>query len=237
MRIPLAPPSVSSDFVRRVNQVTLPGWPLLLTLATIAALPAASASAQDIDNAVDITRVEEDWRIEIGTLSPDEHAPQIITVMSPLGHLDGPYIVFEINHATYPDFAAGGMQLQKWFHDIRFGYRSFPNNRRLSTPGEVIEFTTRMELVDGDLIFEIRDGSSQTWQSFGGEGHLKARFHRLPITRLNSYRPDVSTENSRVGFASHRVKQLVLKEVRYYSSDSLNARDTTPRVVHQHLIQ
>ena len=192
---------------------------------------ASNASADDTK----IIRVEEDWRVEIGTPSPSEHAPQIVTVMSPLGHLEGPYAIFELNHSTYPDFAGGGMQLQKWFNEANFGYRNFPNYSLLNKSNEVIEFTTRMEITDGDLIFEIRNGTSETWSSFGGQGYLKIRYNYLPVSNLNSYQPEVSTKNSRIGFASHRVKKLMLKEVRRYSSEGLYLRDETDRVVHEHV--
>ncbi len=200
----------------------------LTALLGVAGLPAEAA-------AVDIVRVEEDWRIEVGTPSPSEHAPQIITAMSPLGHLDGPYAIFELNHSTFPDFAGGGMQLQKWYNEANFGYRNFPNYNVLNTQNEIIEFTTRMEVTDGDLTVEIRDGSSQTWNSFGGQGYLKIRYSYLPVSNLNAYRPEVSTKNSRIGFASHRVKKLMLKEVRYYSSEGLQSRDETDRIVHEHV--
>lgn len=199
--------------------------------AFLAAISFASSAAADD---ADVIRVEEDWRIEIGTPSPSEHAPQILTVMSPLGDIEGPHVIFELNHSTFPNFEAGGTQLQKWFHETNLGYRNFPNNNRLEIIDEDIEFTSRMEITDGDLIFEIRDGASQTWNSFGGQGYLKTQFNFLPVTNLNAYRPEVSTENSRIGFASHRVRKLVLKEVRYYSSEGLVNRDETDRVVHEH---
>lgn len=195
-------------------------------LSAISIAPAADAA--------DIVRVEEDWRIEIGTPNPAEEAPQIVTAMSPLGNLDGPYTIFELNYSTYPDFLAGGMQLQKWYHDVNLGYRNFPNYNQLNSDNEVIEFTSTMAITDGDLLFEIRNGTSQTWGSFGGQGYLKTRYYYLPVNNLNAYSPEVSTKHSRIGFASHRVKKLVLKEVRYYSSAGLISTDETDRVVHDY---
>ncbi len=204
---------------------------LIGLLAFLTAISSASvASAADAD----VVRVKEDWRIEIGTPNAAEHAPQILTVMSPAGHIEGPHAIFELNHSTFPAFSPGGTQLQKWFGETNFGYRNFPNYDRLATNDEVIEFTSTMEVTDGDLVFEIRDGTSKTWSSFGGQGYLKTRFNYLPVSNLNDYRPEVSTKNSRIGFASHRVKKLVLKEVRYYSSEGLITRDEADRVVHEH---
>lgn len=221
---------VTVEFVRRSTATLFRRSFALFGLSALLGAFGAAPAAYGTD----IIRVEEDWRIEVGTPSPNEHAPQVVTVMSPLGHLDGPYAIFELNHSTLPDFSAGGMQLQKWYHETNFGYRNFPNGNRLTVENEVIEFTTRMEILDGDLLFEIRDGSSQTWKSFGGQGYLKIRYNFLPVNNLNAYKPDVSTKNSRIGFASHRVRKLVLKEVRYYTSEGLDSRDEADRVVHEH---
>ena len=215
---------LAAAFSRR-SSATI-GLPTFLVVLSFASVTTADDS--------DVVRVEEDWRIEIGTPNSAEHAPQILTVMSPLGHIEGPHVIFELNHSTFPNFAPGGTQIQKWFHETNLGYRNFPNYNRLDTVNETIEFTSKLEVTDGDLIFEIRDGTSATWNSFGGQGYLKTRFNYLPIANLNAYRPEVSTKNSRIGFASHRVKKLVLTEVRYYSSDGLITRDETDRVVHEH---
>ncbi len=218
------PGPLASAFTRRSSAVI--GLPAFLAVFVFASVTTADDP--------DVIRVEEDWRIEIGTPNSSEHAPQILTVMSPLGHIEGPHVIFELNHSTFPDFEAGGTQLQKWFHEVNLGYRNFPNNNRLDRIDEVIDFTSRMEIADGDLNFEIRDGTSATWNCFGGQGYLKTTFRYLPIANLNAYSPEVSTKNSRIGFASHRVRKLVLKEVRYYSSDGLITRDETDRVVHEH---
>ena len=126
------------------------------------------------------------------------------------------------------------MQLQRWHGETNLDFRNFPSSNRLATENEVIEFTTVMEITDDDVVIEIRNGISKTWSSFGGQGYLKVRFTNLSLGNLNAYQPDLSVKNSRVGFASHRVKKLVLKEVRRYSSEELESREETDRIVHQH---
>lgn len=182
----------------------------------------------------DVIRVEEDWRVEIGVPSPGDDAPQIVTVISPGRDLEREHAIFELNHSTIPDFFAGGMQLQLWYKDDAVFSRNFPRYHRLAEKGEIVEFTSSMELKNDRLKFEIRNGSSKTWGKFGGQGYLTSR---IPSRRvdLNSYDPAVSAQHSRVGFASTRVRRLVLKEVRRFSADGLISKDSEQRIVHEHL--
>lgn len=180
-----------------------------------------------------IVRVEEDWRVEVGTPAPEDHAPQIVTVLSPVENLEREHSVFELNHATYPNYTAGGMQLQRWYRDWISGYSSTPHQQKLYHADEVVTFTSSMEIDDGHIEFRIKDGVSKSWSSFGGNGYLKTQ-SSTSLHNLNAYSPDVSVANSRVAFASHRVRKLVLTKIRYYSQEGLVLTDDTPRIVHEH---
>ena len=220
LRIQFRRPAAASNLVTRIGR-----W--LLVAATY--LVASPAAADDLP----IVRVEEDWRVEVGTPAPEDHAPQIVTVLSPVGNLEREHSVFELNHTTYPDYAPGGMQLQCWRRDWLSGYGSTPHQQKLYHANEVVLFTSSMEIDDDVLEFRIKNGSSLTWSAFGGNGYLKTRYNTT-LNNLGSYSPDVSVANSRVAFASHRVKKLVLSRIRYYSQEGLVATDDTPRIVHEH---
>ncbi len=213
-------PAAASNLVTRIAR-----W-LLVAATYLAASPAA---ADDLP----IIRVEEDWRVEVGTPAPEDHAPQIVTVLSPVGNLEREHSVFELNHTTYPDYAPGGMQLQCWRRDWLSGYGSTPHGQKLYHANEVVLFTSSMEIDDDVLEFQITNGTSLTWSSFGGNGYLKTRYNTT-LNNLGGYSPDVSVANSRVAFASHRVKKLVLSRIRYYSQEGLVVTDDTPRIVHEH---
>jgi hypothetical protein len=86
---------------------------------------------------------------------------------------------------------------------------------------------------DGNVTFEITNGSSATWGEFGSDGYLKVTVES-EISNLNRYHPKFSVEQSGVGYAGNRVESLTLKEVRLIMSSGTVLRDTTPRVVHQH---
>jgi hypothetical protein len=212
--------AAASNLVTRIAR-----W--LLVAATY--FVASPAAADDLP----IVRVEEDWRVEVGTPAPEDHAPQIVTVLSPVGNLEREHSVFEMNHTTYPDYAPGGMQLQCWRRDWLSGYGSTPHQQRLYHANEVVLFTSSMQIDDDVLEFRIKNGTSLTWSTFGGNGSLKTRYNTT-LENLDSYSPDVSVANSRVAFASHRVRKLVLSRIRYYSQEGLVTTDDTPRIVHEH---
>lgn len=217
-------------------------FPLNLTVGAIIAMlilsvVAQKAAAQESespanDDSQPVTRIEEDWRLVIGTPNEREHAPQIVTVLSPSGDTRGLHAVFELNHSTLPEYLPGGMQLQAWSRDYLIGYRQHSKFHLLATPEETIKFTSSMTVDDGTLTFKIVNGTSQTWGAFGGTSLKLSR--TTTLNQFDAYQPELSVRNSSVGFASHRVRELVLTEVRYYSDDEQLRKDTTVRVVHRH---
>ncbi len=183
--------------------------------------------------AQDIVRIEEDWEVQIATPDPAGDAPQIITAMSSTNRLEDVHCIFEMNHSTLPDYNSGGMGLQIWSSDTNLTYMVHPKTGPLSTDGEVITYSMTMTLTGGDIVFEVKNGSSDTWGNFG-IGYFKTSVPTSQ-TAFTLYSPDVSVANSKVGFAKNRVQKFVLKQVRYYSvTGEIEAlRDTTERVVHQ----
>lgn len=181
----------------------------------------------------DIVRVEEDWRLVVSSPEPDSAGPQVTCVFSPQGNMDGPYAVFELNHRTLPEFAAGGMQLQVWDGAEALSLGEADETQLLAEDGESITWTQAMSF-DGDkLKFEILSGQSNSWGEFGGEDELQASA-ATTLTNLNGYDPEISARKSGVGFASNRVSSLVLRRVRYFTADGQVIEDDGPRDVHVH---
>jgi len=194
---------------------------------------AAALFCANTAHGADIIRVEEDWVVEVSEPETDKTAPQIYTVISPYGNISNLHAIFELNHKTQPDYSAGGMQLQSWNGTTLLDYRNNGVKGKLSHSNETISFTVRMEIVNGVLQFEIRNGSSTTWGTFGGQGYLKTSIDTAP-NDLNDYDPTLSIKESKVGYSSHRVKKLARTAVRYYSSEGLVVEDKTEKVVHEH---
>ncbi len=178
-----------------------------------------------------VTRVEEDWELVVATPDTNSVAPQVTCVFSPVGNINSLYAALELNHQSVPDFVPGGLQLQIWEGEIHRHTRKYPNASVMSSSGETVRWTQCMELKDGTLTFEVRNGGSSTWGSFGGQGYLKATA-ATGLTSLNGYDPSVSVNNSGIGYASNRVQSLVIKRVRVYTASGLLFEDNTAREVY-----
>jgi hypothetical protein len=197
---------------------------------------AGVASAQSSPT---IIRVEEDWEMVVGQPDSTTGSPQVLCVISPVDHVAALHGSLELNHHNTfesvdgtPTFEPGGMQFEVWDGETPMRERKFPVQAVLSTPGEVITWTQSMELSNNKLTFDITNGTSSTWGSFGAEGYLKPYPVSTNLTDLNGYSPDVSVQNSEVIYAANRVQSLVLKRVRVYTSTGEIIEDSTPRVVH-----
>lgn len=179
-----------------------------------------------------LNRVEEDWELQL--MEPDSTltAPQITCSMAVGPTVEGIYATFELNHQTQPAFEVGGLHVHLWNGDVVRASRSQDNRDSLRTSGEVIRWTQAMYVSGGNLVFDISNGTSTTWGTFGQGGQLRVSIV-TSLTNLNPYDPETSIANSSVGYASNRVRKLVLKRVRLYTSDQQVWEDSTERIAHQ----
>jgi hypothetical protein len=200
--------------------------PLLVVLSVLGC--ASLASAQTLPT---IVRVEQDWELVVGTPDPDNDAPQIVCVISPLGDVNSWYAAFELNQRSQPCFSPGGLQLQIWEGELPLSEVNSEGEALLANSAEVVRWTQSMELVDGALVFEITQGTSSTWGSFGGGGSLRLSINTT-LENLNAYDPAVSVQNSGVGYATNRVHSLVLKKTRLFTSTGEQLEDNNKKVVH-----
>ena len=165
-----------------------------------------------------IVSIEEHWELSVGKPTPERSSPQASMIMSPSLDLSGTFFIFTLNHKSLPDFSAGGMQVQEW-EDVNLrDTHNGPQAGALTEEDEMITWTQRMTVQDGLLSFEIVDGSSQTWTSFGGEGYLKLSA-TTTLDNLNHYRVFNSLSESEVGYAGNRVESLVLRKLRWVTDD------------------
>lgn len=206
-------------------------WRSLVILAAGASvcliLVPSSLTAEDPAN---IVRIEEDWEVVLNEPNEDVDAPQFHTLMAPFAHFEPFHFQISWNYRGEPDFIAGGMQVVAWFGDTCIGKKSYREDK-LSSYAETITWTSVLETNGCALKFEVINGSSQTWGSFGGsETSLLGDVH---IPSLSDYSTDFSASNSWISYGSNRVDLLRIKEVRRYDTlGRLVARDTVPRVVY-----
>jgi len=193
-----------------------------------AVLP-AQAFAQQPDASV--VRVEEDWELYVGDPDINSNGPQVACTFSPAGHLNGEYAVFEVNFQSLPDYVRGGLQLQIWEGETPTDSHKFPSSSAMATSEEVVKWTQTMDLHGGVITYEIVNGTSTTWGSFGGQGYLKHSC-TTSLDNLNGYSANLSIANSGAAFAGNRVRLLVLRAVRYHLSDGQVVEDTLAHVAH-----
>ncbi len=199
---------------------TLTHHHLRLVCLTITCCIGWIATATTSLQAANIVSIEEHWELSVGQPTPERSSPQASMVMSPRLDLSGTFFIFTLNHKSLPEFSPGGMQVQQWESDALRDIHSGPQEGTLNQEAEVITWTQRMEVVNGLLTFEIVDGSSATWSSFGGEGYLKLTT-ATTLDNLNGYRVANSLGESEVGYAGNRVESLVLRKLRWITDDGI----------------
>ena len=180
-----------------------------------------------------IVQVEEDWELVVANPNGNQSGPQITCVMSPDCECHDTHFTFEINHLDLPEFVAGGLQVQEWDGEISMHVNRHPDKTAImNTPNETIRWTQRLILNESTLTFDIVNGTSTTWGTFGGQGYM-----RMVVLanhdNLNGYDPNLTVSSSGIGFASNRVESLILREVRWTTNDGQVLVDSTPRVLHQ----
>ena len=196
-------------------------------LVAFVALPLCAQT----ETPLNVMQVEEDWELVLLTPDSNTTAPQVVATMAPSQDFDSLYAAFEINHHSQPEFSPGGLQLQVWADEEPITAKNWNEDAAMYTSGETVTWTQSMHLTGHVLTFEITDGTSSTWGAFGGTGLLKASLN-TSLENLNGYHPQVSVNNSGVGFASNRVARLVLKRVRLVLASGAVLEDSTERVVH-----
>lgn len=197
----------------------------LLTVAAVAA--PARPSPQPPPPAPDA--VEEDWELIVEEPRPLEVGPQVTTVMSPVTGGAAPFFAFDVNYREFPVFAPGGMQVQVWSAG-RVLDTAGQCDAQFVTPGERVTWTQRLTVSGGQLHYDIGRGQSTTWGNFGQGANLSVGV-ATPLTDLAGYDPAISAARSGVSWQANHVRQLVLRQVRYYANGQLLRTETDPRYV------
>lgn len=194
---------------------------LIAVCAAGAAVPAAYANGN-------LIRVEEYWRLVLVEPDTEIDTPQFHTCMSPVGDVDGFYAQVSWNYREFPNFRAGGLQLQFWDNETCIQRRMLESGA-LSMDAETITWTQQLELKENVLTFRIIDGDSETWGAFGGE--LTTISAASAMQNLNGYQFQVSVDNSWVTYGMNRVDRLSITRIRYVYDDGTVVEDNTEHVV------
>ncbi|QEG34138.1 hypothetical protein [Bythopirellula goksoeyrii] len=166
-----------------------------------------------LGNDSDVMQIEEHWQLIVGGPDFGRTAPQVTMIMSPTSSIEGDFFAFTLNHWSYPQFEAGGYQLQAWNSDYCGDVQHGERTNSLAIDGEVITWVQRLTLNEGSLKFQVVDGESESWGGFDGDDFSLTI--SSPLTRLNSYLPSISLGQSGIGYAGNRVSSLTLTRLRW----------------------
>jgi len=183
---------------------------LLGGAGVVASAPARAESSK-------VVSVEEHWELQLSHPDEANSAPQTTMVMSPTGDISETHFLFTLNHSTAPDYQPGGMQVQVWDGEALTSHKTGNVSAALQNSDEYVHWTQRISLHDGNLTFQVVDGQSETWPTFGGDDLSIS----VPssLNTLHGYRPGVSLGESQVGFAENRVASLTLVKLVWVTED------------------
>src|SRR5688572_23740034 len=183
------------------------GWSAVLF--TVALTSVATGQSQ-------VVAIEEHWELTLGQPDAERSAPQTTMVISPVGSVDGVHFLFTLNHLSIPEYQPGGMQVQWWDGDQLVDSTSF-GSEVFSVDEETVRWQQRVSIHNEHLKFQILNGESDTWGSFGGDELTLNQ--PTTLTNLNSYRPAVSLTESQVSYAENRVGSLTLTKLVWVTDD------------------
>ncbi len=201
---------------------------LVLALASVSPAPAQSAGDTAAPPSTEpVLRVEEDWILVLNEPDGNVDSPQFHTVMSPFADVGSFFAQVLWNYRETPDFTSGGVQLQSYNGEDLIRRRSMEYGQ-LSSTAETITWTQSLTTDGALLSFEVSNGRSTTWGTFGRDMRID---EDADLASLGDYSPDVSATESCVTYGSNRVETMSIVQVRYYGASGLLRVDATPRVV------
>jgi len=215
---------MSTGFVRRSRRSLVSGALACGVGVVCAVWFARPAESQSVEPVV---RIEEDWLLVLNEPDGNADSPQFHTVMAPFVGYDDYYAQVLWNYRETPGFTPGGVQLQSYYGEHMTRSRSMEFSK-LNTTAETIQWTQSLATDGLVLEFQVQNGQSITWGSFGKDMRISSDAN---LPNLAGYSPDFSAQNSGVTFGSNRVDLMVITQVRKYGPSGLLSVDSTPRIV------
>lgn len=165
-----------------------------------------------------VLQIEESWELHVGEPDAKRCSPQVSLVMSPGEDLSGIFFVFTLNHRLLPNYLPGGMQVQSWNGDSPVATADGSATGTMNQSNDVVRWIQRLKIDDGELSFEVIDGTSLSWGPFGNDGSLRLTVPSS-LDGLNGYRPAVSIAQSQVSAAGKVAPTLVLAKLVWQTDD------------------
>lgn len=204
------------------------GHPLRILCAPILSLLAVCIStawsAPPPSNAMVI---EEEWKLVLDTPNTTGDSPQFCTSFD-LGN--GSYFVTTWNYRTYPEFAAGGIQLQYWENGEMVDATTV-DLAELNVKGDTITWKHVYRVQGTDIDMRIVGVNSQTW---GNNINTTSVSHtEAGIANFNFYDPQKSCSESGISLGANRVNWFGITNIAVYDERGRRmVRDATLRPVY-----
>lgn len=190
-----------------------------MSLATkLVALVAALLSVTSVQ-AQSLIRVEEDWELRVVDPDTQIDAPQVTTTMVPFGGLSEILFQVDINHASFPSFSSGGVQVRICDDDVCLTSKRLAAGLELSQQEETLTWTQVIQKANNGYYFGVINGTSSSFGGFGGDTAFTFISNSdAGIVSLNAYDARDSLENSGATYSGNRVGWLRLKKLRVVNS-------------------
>jgi len=209
-------------------------WRLTAALMAAGALLASSpASAAPGPKSTDLTQVDENWEVQVGTPNSSLGSPQMTFLISPTGDTNGYYAVLTVNQR---DGAVGGLQLTLYNGEtaISGASQTYSDTSALATSGEKFSWTTSMSIDNNSstLTVSVSKLNSSTWGN-NNQSFLTVSAPVSGLNFLNSYdlTGGLTAANSGVDYGNQRVTKITIKSITPYygnhkspGSDSLSGQ-------------
>ena len=171
----------------------------------------------------DIWKVEEDWELRTYQPDPSIYSPQVTFFVTPDSTKSDTYFQLQMNYAADDVFSAGGFHVAAVNNENMVDEERSDQQITLSLPSDTLTWTNVMAVVDGKLMFAVKDGLCQEWGQFGGPEYL-VQIEGSATNNLDQYNYEDSIGNVDIGFGKNRVQMAKLKCVRLFR---LNGSMTT----------
>lgn len=204
----------------------------LVNVAFASLVLSTSALRADAPNGT--KAIEQDWRVELYTVSD----PARLTCPLFISSFSIPQVtaLFQItwNHCDVPIMEEGGIQLQAYKSNNLLDDREVvtpPWKDKLSNANESVSWTQRLHIADLDYVFTVKNIVGTTWGSIPGPYTVNRRFLEW-APPLEGYSYEEIKKNSGIIMGTNRFKKLAITETRFYDqNDTLLERRPEERVL------
>lgn len=162
--------------------------------------------------------IEEDWELVIHEPDAATVSPQVTFFTSPHPDWDDTYFQLQLNYAADDLFSAGGFHVSAFEQAHKLDEARGLTGVKFTSHGDRIRWTSVMAVIDGALLFAVKDGQGQDWGSFGGPNYL-VKIQGTSLSNLNQYQPLHSLDAIDIGFGANRVQRITLLTVRKHHRD------------------